>query len=220
MSLTRYGRDVLVAIFVIALLLIGLAVWTDEAWLQVVLIAVALFLSIFSLNFFRDPDRTIRTDGIDVSKLVVSPADGVIVGISEVEEPEFLKARATLISIFMSPLDVHVNRSPMTGIVEYFRYVKGEFLVASDSEATRRNERALIGLAMNGRKILFAQVAGYIARRIVCEAKVGDRIEAGERFGMIKFGSRVDVFTPLEASISVKNGDKVRAGETILAEFP
>jgi phosphatidylserine decarboxylase len=104
--------------------------------------------------------------------------------------------------------------------VEYFRYVKGEFLVASDSEATRRNERALIGLAMNGRKILFAQVAGYIARRIVCEAKVGDRIEAGERFGMIKFGSRVDVFTPLEASISVKNGDKVRAGETILAEFP
>src|SRR5438046_3664025 len=119
----------------------------------------------------------------------------------------------------MSPLDVHVNRSPMTGIVEYYRYVKGEFLVAHDSGAVHRNERALIGLNSNGHKLLFAQVAGYIARRIVCEAKLGDTLRVGERFGMIKFGSRVDIYVPRDAKIFTKVGETVRAGETVMAEF-
>jgi phosphatidylserine decarboxylase len=219
LKLTRYGKDVLIAILLISVILFGLAIWTDEAWLRIVLIAVGLFLSIFSLNFFRDPDRTIKTDGKAVEKLVVSPADGLVVGISEVDEPEFMKSRAMLISIFMNPLDVHVNRAPVTGKVEHLRYVKGEFLVADDPQSTHRNERMLIGMTGSTGKILFAQVAGFIARRIVCEAKIGDMLNAGERFGMIKFGSRVDVYLPLGASILIKKDDRVVAGETVLAEF-
>jgi phosphatidylserine decarboxylase len=218
-KLTKYGKDVLIAVFIIAILLFGLAIWTDEAWLRIVLIAVGLFLSIFSLNFFRDPDRTIRANGKDIGKLIISPADGLVVGISEVDEPEFMKTRATLISIFMNPLDVHVNRAPINGKVEYLRYVKGEFLVADDPESTHRNERMLIGMTGGAGKILFTQVAGFVARRIVCEAKIGDTLNAGERFGMIKFGSRVDVYIPLGAAILVKKGDKTVAGETVLAEF-
>jgi phosphatidylserine decarboxylase len=217
-KLTRYGKDVLIAVFIIAIVLLGLAIWTDEVWLRCVLIAVALFLSVFSLNFFRDPDRTIRANGKDIGKLIVSPADGLIVGIGEMEEPEYMKSRATLISIFMNPLDVHVNRAPITGKVEHLRYVKGEFLVASKPESTHRNERMLIGMSGYS-KLLFVQVTGYVARRIVCEAKLGDTLQAGERFGMIKFGSRVDVFIPMNAMILVKNGDKVVAGETVLAEL-
>ncbi len=118
----------------------------------------------------------------------------------------------------MSPLDVHVNRSPIAGRVEFFRYVKGEFMVAHAPEATHRNERTLIGLASGKRRILLAQVAGYIARRIICEAKVGDLLKAGERFGMIKFGSRVDIYIPTGAKLLVRSGEIVRAGETVLAE--
>ncbi|HZK75580.1 MAG TPA: phosphatidylserine decarboxylase family protein [Candidatus Kapabacteria bacterium] len=218
--MTRYGKDVLLTVLVITVVLVGLAIWSDEAWLRIVLIAVAAFISLFSFNFFRDPDRTIAANGRPIERLIVSPADGKVVEVKEVEEPEFLKSPATLISIFMSPLDVHVNRSPIAGRVEYFRYVKGEFLVAHDPQATHRNERAMIGLSDGARKILFAQVAGYIARRIVCEAKVGDNLRAGERFGMIKFGSRVDIYIPQSAKIFVKSGEIVRAGETVIAEFP
>ena len=219
MTLTRYGADVLIAVLIITIVLVGLAIWTDEIWLRCILIAVALFISIFSLNFFRDPDRTINSNGRPVENLIVSPADGKIVLISEVDEPEFLHGRATLVSIFMSPLNVHVNRSPITGVVEYYRYVKGEFLVASDAEAPHRNERTMIGLSGNGHKLLFAQVAGYIARRIVCEAKVGDTLRAGERFGMIKFGSRVDIYLPAGTKLLSKVGENVAAGETVMAEF-
>ena len=171
--LTKYGRDVLIAIGIIAIVLFALAIWTDEAWLRIVLIAVGLFLSIFSLNFFRDPDRTIKANGRPIEKLVLSPADGLVVGISEVNEPEFMKSRAMLISIFMNPLDVHVNRAPINGKVEHLRYVKGEFLVADDPQSTHRNERMLIGMTGSAGS-LFAQVAGFIARRIVCKAKIGD----------------------------------------------
>ncbi len=209
----------MIAIGIIAIVLFALAIWTDEAWLRIVLIAVGLFLSIFSLNFFRDPDRTIKANGRPIEKLVLSPADGLVVGISEVNEPEFMKSRAMLISIFMNPLDVHVNRAPINGKVEHLRYVKGEFLVADDPQSTHRNERMLIGMTGSAGKILFAQVAGFIARRIVCEAKIGDILNAGERFGMIKFGSRVDVYLPLGASILIKKDDRVVAGETVLAEF-
>ena len=221
MSLTRYGTDVLWAVLIITVVLVGLALWSDEQWLRYILFAVALFIVVFSLNFFRDPERTIKNEGRPIEKLVVCPADGKVVMVKETDEPEYLGGRAKLISIFMSPLDVHVNRSPMTGVVKYFRYIKGEFLVAHDSESSHRNERALIGLeTAGGQKVLFAQVAGYIARRIVCPVKIGDTLRVGQRFGMIKFGSRVDIYLPPSANVLVKMGDLVRSGETILAEFP
>ena len=219
--MTRYGTDVLWAVLIIAVVLIGLGFWSNEMWLRWTLLAVAFFIVIFSLNFFRDPERNVQDSGRPLDKLVVCPADGKVVVVKETDAPEFLDGRVRLISIFMSPMDVHVNRSPMTGVVKYFRYVKGEFLVASDSESSHRNERAIIGIETSaGYKVLFAQVAGYIARRIVCPVKVGDTLHSGQRFGMIKFGSRVDIYLPLASHISVKLGDVVRSGETVLAEFP
>jgi phosphatidylserine decarboxylase len=212
--------DVLIAVAVIAILFFGLAVWTDEIWLRVVLAFVATFLVVFSLNFFRDPDRTVAAAGRGIDSLVVSPADGRVVILKETDEPDYMHSRARLISIFMSPLDVHVNRSPMTGVVEYFKYIKGEFIKASEEASTHRNERAMIGLNANGRRIMFSQVAGYIARRIVCPVKAGDTLESGKRFGMIKFGSRVDIWLPMEARIMIKMGDVVKSGETVLAELP
>jgi phosphatidylserine decarboxylase len=220
LQLTRYGTDVLLAVLAVVVVFVLLAIWTDERWLRYILLLVALFLTGFSLNFFRDPDRQIAANGRSLDKLVVSPADGKIVLIEQINEPEFIKGQAQLVSIFMSPLDVHVNRAPITGTVDYFKYIKGEFLVAHDPAAVHRNERAVIGLESAGHKVLFQQVAGYIARRIVCPVKQGDTLRQAERFGMIKFGSRVDIYLPMDVKLNCKIGDRTVAGETVLAEYP
>ena len=218
--LTRYGIDVLVGVAITVIILVVLALWSDERLVRIVLFAVAGFLVVFSLNFFRDPDRTPETNGAAIKDVIISPADGKVVLIKEVDESEFIKGRAQMISIFMSPLDVHVNRIPASGKVEYLRYVKGKFLVASDEKAVSENERQLIGITANGKKILFNQVTGYVARRIVCTLKVGDSVTVGTRFGMIKFGSRVDVYLPIGEAIStLKVGDVVRAGESVIAQW-
>ncbi|HYM20982.1 MAG TPA: phosphatidylserine decarboxylase family protein [Candidatus Kapabacteria bacterium] len=215
--LTRYGTDVLIGMAVVVVILVALALWSDERWVRIVMLFVAAFLTVFSLNFFRDPDRTPASNSDDV---IISPADGKVVLIKDVEETEFIKGRARMISIFMSPLDVHVNRIPASGTVEYLKYIKGKFLVASDEKAVNENERECIGLAVKNKKLLFNQVTGFVARRIVCELKLGDTVRAGERFGMIKFGSRVDIYLPEgSASILVTEGDVVRSGETILAQW-
>jgi phosphatidylserine decarboxylase len=218
--LTRYGIDVLIGVAIAILLIVGIAIWTDERWLRILLYAIAAFLAIFALNFFRDPGREIAAGSKSFNSIVASPADGKVVLIAELDEPEYMKTKTRMVSIFMSPLDVHVNRIPVNGMVEYLRYVKGEFLVASKPDAVHRNERQVIGIDAHGKKITFSQVTGYIARRIVCDLKAGDSVKIGERFGMIKFGSRVDVYLPLDAVLLIKEGDRVRAGETVLAEWP
>ena len=218
--LTRYGIDVLLGVAIAVILIVGIAIWTDERWLRILLYAIAAFLSIFALNFFRDPGREVAAGGKSLSKIIASPADGKVVLIAEMEEPEFMKSQTRMVSIFMSPLDVHVNRIPVSGMVEYLRYVKGEFLVASKPDAVHRNERQVIGIDAGGKKLTFSQVTGYIARRIVCDLKAGDSVKIGERFGMIKFGSRVDIYLPLNAVLHVKEGERVRAGETVIAEWP
>ncbi len=217
--LTRYGTDVLIGVAITVIVLAALAIWTDEGWARIVLCLIAAFLTVFSLNFFRDPDRIPNTDGKSLADLIISPADGKVVLIKEVDEPEYLKSRAMLISIFMSPLDVHVNRSPISGIVDHLRYVKGKFLVASTPESVNENERMMIGVNSPNGKLLFNQVTGYVARRIVCELKLGDSVKTGERFGMIKFGSRVDIYLPLDSKLLVKEGDRTTAGETIIAQW-
>jgi phosphatidylserine decarboxylase len=217
--LTRYGTDVIIAIGIIVVLLLVLGWWTDERALRIVFFVVAGFLTVFSLNFFRDPDRTPKTGGASLDSLIISPADGKVVLIKDVEENEYLHSPAKMISIFMSPLDVHVNRNPVSGTVEYLRYIKGKFLIASDDKAASENERQNIGVNTNGRKLFFSQVTGFVARRIVCELKEGDKVTAGERFGMIKFGSRVDVYLPLSANILVKEGDRTVAGESVVARW-
>src|SRR5204862_405833 len=134
-------------------------------------------------------------------------------------EPEFLAQDAVQVSIFMSPLDVHVNRFPISGTVRYFRHLQGDHLVAFHEKSSERNERTLIGIEQGSYKLMFRQIAGAVARRIVAPLEVGQAATAGERFGMIRFGSRVDVLLPKETKVKVRLQDRVVAGETILAEY-
>lgn len=211
---TRYGYDVVVAAVVIAVA-VSAAALLFVGWKPVrfgVPVA-ALVLLAFTLWFFRDPERTTPA-GDDI---IVSPADGEVVLVAPVEEQEFVKGPAVQISIFMSPLNVHVNRFPISGTVCYVRYFPGEYLVAYDEKSSLRNERTHIGVQNGRMKVMFKQIAGFIARRIVADVREGDRAVAGERFGMIKFGSRVDVLIPAGAKVKVKLGEKTVAGETVLA---
>jgi phosphatidylserine decarboxylase len=216
MAITKYGYDVFFTITALCIVLILVALLVvDPKWLRYSLILLSLLFFGFTVNFFRDPER-IPPQG---DHLVLSPADGKVIVVKQVHEHEFFQEPATQISIFMSPVNVHVNRSPITGTVKHVRYVKGEYFAAFEDKASEKNEQTVIGLESSKGKVLFKQIAGFLARRIVCTLKVGDRTTAGERFGMIKFGSRVDVFVPTSALLNVREGDVTVAGETVLAEF-
>ncbi len=180
--------------------------------------AAALALG-FTLYFFRDPQRT-PPPGAEA--LLLAPADGKVVLVADVaEEPLYLKGPARQVSIFLSPLNVHVNRVPADGVVEFVRYVPGQYLVAWHPKASQKNERSELGLRHpGGTQVLFKQIAGAVARRIVYHLRVGDRVEAGQRFGIVKFGSRMDVLVPPSVQIEVQVGDRVTAGETILGRLP
>jgi phosphatidylserine decarboxylase len=174
--------------------------------------AVALFIA----WFFRNPQRSAPTS----DRAVVAPGDGKVVEISEETEPRFLKDKSVRISIFLNIFDVHVNRIPCRGTVEQVAYQPGRFLVASRPEATLQNEQnALLIRAVQGTKVLCVQIAGLIARRIVCWVAPGDTVACGERFGLIRFGSRMDVFLPAGTKVQVKVGDHVKGGETLLGEL-
>jgi phosphatidylserine decarboxylase len=151
--------------------------------------------------------------------LIIAPADGKVIVIKQVDENEFFHSKAWQISIFMSPLNVHVNRNPISGIVKHIRYVKGEYFAAFEDKASEKNEQMIVGIEGKNGKIMLKQIAGFLARRIVCPLKQGDGVNRGERFGMIKFGSRVDVFLPISVNINTRIGDITRAGETILGDF-
>ena len=186
-------------------------------WLYAV--PVFVLALVFVLYFFRDPNR----QAPDGPGLVVSPADGRVVEVGEVAEDEFLRTRALKIAIFMSPLDVHVNRAPCDGRVEALVHRPGTYHNASTEAASAENEAVAMVLAdVEGRtRVLVRQVAGVLARRIVCEPTEGDRVSRGQRYGMIKFGSRVEVFVPVDAGFepTVAPAQAVRAGETVLGRF-
>jgi len=183
------------------------------------LVPVFLLTLAFVLYFFRDPSR--RTP--DEPHVLVSPADGKVVEVAEVEEPDFLASFTHKIAIFMSPLDVHVNRSPCDGEVEALVHRPGRHLNASTADASSRNEANAMTLAHveGDRRILVRQVAGAVARRIVCTAAVGQHLARGDRYGMVKFGSRVEVNVPVASGfeVEVRLGQAVKAGETILGRF-
>lgn len=178
------------------------------------LLGVAAF---FCAWFFRNPHRVIpQSPG-----LVVASADGRVLAIEEEEESRYLKARSIRISIFLNVFDVHVNRIPCEGTIKGVTYQPGQFLVASRPDATLRNEQnAVMILAKSGQKVLCVQVAGLIARRIVSWVSPGEQVARGERFGLIRFGSRMDTFLPVGSHIRVKVGERVKGGESILAELP
>ncbi len=174
----------------------------------------ALFVTV--VQFFRNPRIQVLTN----DKNIICPADGKVVVIEETEEVEYLKDRRIQLSVFMSPINVHVNRTPMAGIVSYFKYHPGKFLVAWHPKSSVENERTTVVIEnKKGVKVLVRQIAGALARRIVCYAKIGDQIKQGQEFGFIKFGSRVDVFLPLGTEIKVELGQIVKGGITILAEL-
>jgi phosphatidylserine decarboxylase len=175
---------------------------------------IPFIVMLFMFFFFRDPERTIP----DAHNLIVAPADGKVIKIDKTHEPRFLKAMTKGVSIFMSPLDVHVNRSPCDGRVSKIRHNKGRFVAAYRDDASLKNENIEMVLNTQYGDILVRQVAGSVARRAVCRKKEGDSVRRGERYGIIKFSSRLDVYLPLNVDIKVKLNDKVKAGETIIAE--
>ncbi|MBZ0157732.1 MAG: phosphatidylserine decarboxylase family protein [Alphaproteobacteria bacterium] len=176
---------------------------------------VPFLLTLFMGYFFRDPERSIPGG----EEAFVSPADGRIIQIRPVEEAQYLKGRAVEISIFMSPLNVHVNRAPCDGVVEAVVHSPGKFLSAFKPEASLCNENIVMLLKGKECRVLVRQVAGAIARRAVCRVRAGHSLKKGERYGIIKFSSRLDVFLPENTVITVQVGDKVRAGETILGHL-
>lgn len=215
MMITKYGLSTFLLCTGFAILIIIASFLINNLWIRYLIILLSVIFILLNINFFRDPERTPPNQ----KNVVVAPADGEIVIVKNIHDKRYLKEDAQQISIFMSPLNVHVNRIPIDGRVGYFNYVKGDYLVAFHDKADTRNERSEIGIESRFGKILFTQVAGFIARRIVCDLKTGDSVKVGERFGMIKFGSRSDVIVGKNWNLKVKLGDKVKAGETILFEI-
>lgn len=215
--ITEYGVAVVRNIFIAVIVLLICALLFFEPGLAQYSVIGGLggFLMLV-LFFFRDPNRV--TPVID--NCVIAPADGKVIQISDVVENDFLKDQCVQVSIFMSPLNVHVNRFPITGTVSYFKYIPGKHLVAFDEKSSERNERTLIGIADGEQKLLFKQIAGAVARRIVANVHLEQDVTKGERFGMIRFGSRVDVMMPKNFHLNVQLHDKVKGGETIIAYYP
>jgi phosphatidylserine decarboxylase len=213
---TKYGYSTLGIICIIAFIIIGVSLFLNNAYLKSGIIVLTLIFVLLSLNFFRDPERITPAQ----ENLVISPADGTVLFVKNVDDKKFINGPAKQVSIFMSPLDVHVNRIPIDGTIEYLNYYEGKFIAAFEDKSSEDNERAEYGITGKYGKVFFRQVAGFIARRIVYELKLGDSVNRGERFGMIRFGSRVDVVVPDIWIEKVKKDEKVFAGETILFEYP
>lgn len=211
-----FAKEGYSTIFVVFLfsILVAIAVSFGPAWLGYIFYPLLIILCGLIIYFFRDPERNPPSD----DNLVISPADGRVVLIQETEEHEYMGGPATQISIFLSPLDVHVNRVPVSGDLEYVKYYPGKYLMAWEDHASEMNERAHFGVKhTSGLKILFKQITGFMARRIVYHLKEGEQIKAGQRFGIMKFGSRMDVLLPKHIEVKVKKGDRTVAGESILA---
>ncbi|MEP6687202.1 MAG: phosphatidylserine decarboxylase family protein [Gemmatimonadales bacterium] len=208
------GRGFIAVAWVVALALIAAAVRTGSpGW--TVAAALMTLLAVWVVAFFRDPERAWARGDL----LIVAPADGKVVSVIEVDEPAFFGGRAQRISIFMNVFDCHVNRYPTDGTVRYRHYNAGAFGHAGADKASLSNEQASVGLTLPRGKVLVRQIAGLIARRIVTDHPVGTTVHQGERLGMIRFGSRVDLFLPLGTRVLARVGDTTRVGVTVVAEW-
>ncbi|MCP4725934.1 MAG: phosphatidylserine decarboxylase family protein [bacterium] len=176
---------------------------------------VLLFAGLFMLIFFRDPDREITAGSDDI----VSPGDGLVVSIVDEQDNDYFKGQVKRISIFLSVFDVHVNRVPIDGEVDMFKYSKGQFKAAFKEDASEKNEQTVIGIVKDNRKVVFKQIAGLIARRIICYLEEGQTVKKGDRCGLIRFGSRVDVIVSPDVEILVKKGQRVKGGKSIIGKF-
>lgn len=213
--ITKYGYTTVGVVALVVVILLIISAFFNNNIVKYGLIIISLSFMLFTLYFFRDPERVPPQN----DQAVISPADGEIIILKEIDDHKYIGEKAWKMSIFMSPLNVHVNRIPIDGKVDYFQYVEGEYLVAFHDKADERNERTEIGIMSKFGKVFFTQVAGAMARRVVCTLAKDDSVIAGNRFGMIKFGSRSDVIVPQSWMPKVKLGDKVKGGETILFEL-
>ena len=214
MKFAREGRPFIVSALVVALAAVAAA----YRWPVAILIGVATVCTLLALwvaYFFRDPERR----GERGPQLVIAPADGKVVQVVEVDEPAFMHGRALRIAIFMNVFSVHVNRYPVSGRVAYTHYNPGKFLNAAVDKASLENEMSSVGIERDAHRVLVRQIAGLIARRIVTYSRPGDHAEQGERFGLIRFGSRVDVYLPVSSAPRVRVGDHTAAGTTVIAEL-
>jgi phosphatidylserine decarboxylase len=217
--IAREGFSIVAAAAVLALALSLGALLVDHWGWRAPLLVVAVGGLAFTLYFFRDPERTPPPEARDNGLL--APADGRVVEIEEESDPLYLDGPARRVSIFLSPLDVHVNRVPARGVIEYERYRPGDYLVAWHPKASEQNERSEFGLRHpGGTKVLFKQIAGAVARRIEYHIGEGDTVAAGQRFGIVKFGSRMDVLVPPHVELTLETGQHVRAGETVIGWLP
>ena len=218
MTIHKEGRTLLFVLLLILFALnwaIGFYYPQAEAVQTIVMVASLIFYLII-LQFFRLPIFIVQKN----ERQVIAPADGKVVVIEETEETEYLKSKRIQVSIFMSPVNVHVNRMPVSGAISFFKYHPGKYLVAWHPKSSTENERTTVVAKMkNGTEILFRQIAGALARRIKWYVKEGQLLEQGDEFGFIKFGSRVDIFLPLNAKVNVKIGDKTTGGKTVVAEL-
>ena len=215
MNFAREGLLFIAIAAVIAAGAFGFAI-NRRSWGLWLAAFVLLLLALWVAYFFRDPERV----GERGPSLVVSPADGKLIMITEVDEPSFIKGRATRVSIFMNVFNVHVNRYPVDGVVRYIHYNKGKFFNAAAEKSSLENEQMSVGVETGRYRLLVRQIAGLIARRIVTYSKLGETIKQGDRMGIIRFGSRVDVFLPIGSTLRAKVGDNTVAGVTILGELP
>lgn len=205
---------IFISIVITFLFLLGALKW-DKLWLMIIAACWAA-LTVFIIFFFRDPTRTASVS----PNTLLSPADGKIVAIKPVDYNQFLGGPATRVSIFLSVFDVHINRVPIDGRINYVRYNPGKFFAAFEEKASQLNEQTEIGMTTtDGQRFIFKQIAGIIARRIICNLEEGDIVKSGERFGMIRFGSRVDLILPPETDIQIKMGDHVKGGETVIGSL-
>ena len=218
MTIHKEGRTLLF-ILLLVLVAIYLAItyfFPENNALQNGILIGSIVLYFIILQFFRNPKVVVDSNELQV----LAPADGKVVVIEETEEKEYFHDRKLQISIFMSPVNVHVNRSPVSGLVKYFKYHAGQYLVAWHPKSSTDNERTTVVVEVpNGPEILFRQIAGAMARRIKWYISEGDQVQQGAEFGFIKFGSRVDVFLPPNAEVKVSVGDKTKGGRTVLAEL-
>ena len=214
MNFAREGYPFIGIAMAAALAVFALAL-ARRSWALWLLALVVTVIALWVAYFFRDPERT----GERGSQIVVAPADGKLIMITEVDEPAFIGGRATRLSIFMNVFNVHVNRYPVDGTVQYLHYNPGKFLNAAAEKSSLENEQSSVGIESGPNKILVRQIAGLIARRIVTYSQKGQQVKQGERMGLIRFGSRVDVFMPTNAKLRVRLGELTTAGTTVLAEL-
>jgi phosphatidylserine decarboxylase len=213
----NFAREGFVLIGVAALIALGAfgVALSRRSWPLWLVAFVLVVMAIWVAYFFRDPERT----GERGQQIVIAPADGKIVHVTEVDEPTFMGGRSIRVSIFMNVFNVHVNRYPVSGVVRYYNYNAGKFLNAATEKSSLENEQTSVGIEAGSNRVLVRQIAGLIARRIVTYAKLGDKVQQGERMGLIKFGSRVDVFLPTTAHVRVRVGESTFAGTTVIADL-